>query len=119
MRKKIEKLVEKKGFGNNEYFFPFKLFYAILEIAEVGEMWKKGKNKWQNGKWKNKTYQEWEIKIAEELIDVIFYILDASRLVCPNVNLDKVFEHKYVKNLTREYRYGIDKTYEKLLEILK
>ena len=55
---------------------------------------------------------EWEVKgdteeeIAEELIDVIFYVLDASRLACPNVNMDKMFLKKLEKNRKRSYQYG-------------
>ena len=45
-------------------------------------------------------------KIAEELIDVIFYLLDASRLACPSVNMDAVFREKLKKNLSRPYQYG-------------
>lgn len=119
MRKKIGELVKQKGWGDNYYFFPFKLFYAVLELAETGEMWKKGKNLWQNGKWKNVPQQEWEDKIAEELIDVIFYILDASRLGCPHSNMDEIFKRKLEKNFGRKHQYGICDTYKQLLEILK
>jgi NTP pyrophosphatase (non-canonical NTP hydrolase) len=45
-------------------------------------------------------------KIAEELIDVIFYILDASRLACPDVNMDEMFQWKLAKNLGRPFQYG-------------
>jgi len=118
MREEIGKLVKQKGWGNNYYFFPFKLLYAFLELSEAGEMWKKGKDKWQEGKWKEATQIEWESKIAEELIDVIFYVLDASRLACPNVDMDKIFEGKLRKNFNREYQYGICDSYKKLLAIL-
>jgi hypothetical protein len=36
--------------------------------------------------------------IAEELIDTIFYVLDASRLACPSINMDKMFAKKLAKN---------------------
>ncbi len=49
---------------------------------------------------------ESEEKIAEELIDVLFYVLDASRLACPNVNMDEVFKRKLEKNHSRPYQYG-------------
>lgn len=119
MRKEIGELIKQKGWGNNYYFFPFKLFYAMLELAEAGEMWKKGKNRWQYEKWKNVTQKEWEDKIAEQLIDVIIYILDASRLGCPNSNMDKVFEEKLKKNFSRKYKYGTCDTYRKILEVLQ
>jgi len=47
-----------------------------------------------------------EEKIAEELIDVMFYVLDASRLACPNMNLDEVFQKKFEKNFSRPFQYG-------------
>ncbi|MGB8780319.1 MAG: hypothetical protein WCD81_06680 [Candidatus Bathyarchaeia archaeon] len=42
--------------------------------------------------------EESEEKIGEELIYVIFYVLDASRLACPSVNLDETFMKKLEKN---------------------
>ena len=39
-----------------------------------------------------------EEKIAEELVDVIFYVLDASRLACPTVDMDAMFKKKLEKN---------------------
>ena len=47
-----------------------------------------------------------EEKIAEELIDVIFYLLDASRLACPTIDMDMAFKEKLDKNRSRPYRYG-------------
>jgi len=47
-----------------------------------------------------------EEKIAEELVDAIFYVLDASRLACPSVNMDAMFKKKLEKNLGRPYQYG-------------
>ena len=47
-----------------------------------------------------------EEKIAEELIDVIFYVLDASRLACPKMDMDEVFKKKLEKHLGRPFQYG-------------
>ena len=91
MKKKIESLVLKKGFYNKREDIPKKLLFAFIELGEASDAWKKG---------------EPEEKIAEELIDVIFYLLDTSRLACPSVNMDKIFEKKLIKNLSRPYRYG-------------
>jgi len=52
--------------------------------------------------WKKGESQE---KIAEELIDVIFYVLDASRLACPSINMDEMFAGKLEKNKGRAYQY--------------
>jgi len=49
---------------------------------------------------------EGEEEIAEELVDVIFYVLDASRLACPSVNMDEIFKKKLERNKSREYQYG-------------
>ena len=74
MKKEIEKLVITKGFYNKIEDIPKKLLFAFIELGEASDAWKKG------------LPQE---KIAEELIDVIFYILDTSRLACPDMNMDK------------------------------
>ena len=91
MKKEIEKLVIKKGFYNKPKDIPKKLLFAFIELGEASDSWKKGAE---------------EEKIAEELIDVIFYVLDASRLACPTVNMDNMFKNKLEKNLSRPYRYG-------------
>ena len=80
-----------KGFYNKPEDIPKKLLFAFIELGEASDAWKKGQP---------------EEKIAEELIDVIFYILDASRLACPNMNMDEVFAKKLAKNLGRPYQYG-------------
>lgn len=91
MKAEIEKLVIAKGFYNKPEDIPKKLLFAFIESGEASDAWKKGLG---------------EEKIAEELIDVVFYILDASRLACPNMNMDEVFAKKLGKNLNRPYRYG-------------
>jgi len=37
---------------------------------------------------------------------VIFYVLDASRLIKPDANIDEVFERKWEKNMNRGFQYG-------------
>ena len=91
MKREIENLVLTKGFYNKPEDIPKKLLFAFIELGEASDAWKKG---------------EAEEKIAEELIDVIFYILDASRLACPNVNMDEVFRKKLEKNFGRPFQYG-------------
>jgi len=91
MKREIEELVLEKGFYNRPEDIPKKLLFAFIELGEASDSWKKGKS---------------ETKIAEELIDVIFYILDASRLACPSVNMDEMFLYKLEKNKKREYQYG-------------
>jgi NTP pyrophosphatase (non-canonical NTP hydrolase) len=91
MKKEIASLVLKKGFYNKREDIPKKLLFAFIELGEASDAWKKG---------------ETEEKIGEELVDVIFYLLDASRLACPTVDLDEAFRKKLRKNLSRPYQYG-------------
>ena len=90
-RRKVGELVVAKGFGNTPEEIPKKLLFAFIELGEAGDSWKKGRPKEET---------------IEELIDVIFYVLDASRLIDPSVDLDEVFERKLAKNLNRPHRYG-------------
>ena len=91
MKQEIEKLVITKGFYNKPEDIPKKLLFAFIELGEASDAWKKG---------------EAEEKIAEELIDVMFYVLDASRLACPTINMDEMFSRKLEKNLDRPFQYG-------------
>ncbi len=91
MKKEIETLVIEKGFYNRTEDIPKKLLFAFIELGEASDMWKKGRS---------------EEEIAEELVDVIFYVLDASRLACQSVNMDEIFQRKLEKNKSREYQYG-------------
>ncbi len=91
MKSEIGTLVREKGFYNDIEDIPKKMLFAFIELGEASDAWKKG---------------EEEEKIAEELIDVLFYVLDASRLACPNVDMDDMFLKKLEKNRRREYQYG-------------
>jgi NTP pyrophosphatase (non-canonical NTP hydrolase) len=91
MKKEIEKLVLEKGFYNRREDIPKKLLFAFIELGEASDAWKKGRS---------------EEEVAEELIDVIFYVLDTSRLACPNINMDRMFVNKLEQNKAREYQYG-------------
>jgi NTP pyrophosphatase (non-canonical NTP hydrolase) len=91
MKREIEALVVAKGFYNSREDIPKKLLFAFIELGEAADAWKKGLS---------------EETVAEELIDVIFYVLDASRLACPSVNMDKMSAEKLNKNRKRPYQYG-------------
>ena len=84
-------LVVAKGFGNTPEEIPNKLLFAFIELGEAGDSWKKAKPTEET---------------IEELIDVIFYVLDASRLIDPKADLDKIFEMKLAKNYSRPNQYG-------------
>ena len=90
-KRKIEQLVIEKGFGNSPDEIANKLLFAFIELGEAGDSWKKGKPGEET---------------VEELIDVIFYVIDASRLIAPGANLDEVFEKKWSKIMIRPFRYG-------------
>ena len=91
MKREIEQLVLDKGFYNKPEDIPKKLLFAFIELGEASDAWKKG---------------ECQETIAEELIDAIFYILDTSRLACPNMNMDQMFQQKLNKNKQRPHQYG-------------
>jgi len=90
-QRKIEELVKSKGFGNTPDEVANKLLFAFIELGEAGDSWKKGRP---------------SDETIEELIDVIFYVLDASRLIAPNANMDEEFEKKWAKNMNRSFQYG-------------
>lgn len=90
-KKKVAELVAAKGFGNSPQDIPDKLLFAFIELGEAGDSWKKGKP---------------TDETLEELIDVVFYVLDASRLIAPQADMDEVFEKKWSKNMGRPRRYG-------------
>ena len=88
---KVRQLVEAKGFGNSPQDIPNKLLFAFIELGEAGDSWKKGKP---------------TDETIEELVDVIFYVLDASRLIAPDADMDEAFERKWAKNMNRGFQYG-------------
>jgi NTP pyrophosphatase (non-canonical NTP hydrolase) len=45
-------------------------------LGEAADAWKKGLS---------------EEAVAEELVDVVFHVLDASRLACPSMDMDEMF----------------------------
>ncbi len=90
-KKKVAELVAAKGFGNTREDIANKILFAFIELGEVGDSWKKGMPPEET---------------IEELVDVIFYVLDASRLISPNANMDEVFEKKWAKNMNRPQQYG-------------
>jgi NTP pyrophosphatase (non-canonical NTP hydrolase) len=90
-KRRVGELVVAKGFGNTPEEIPNKLLFAFIELGEAGDSWKKAIPKEET---------------IEELIDVIFYVLDAARLIDPKADLDSVFDRKLAKNFDRPHRYG-------------
>ncbi|MEM2320596.1 MAG: hypothetical protein QXS79_01735 [Candidatus Bathyarchaeia archaeon] len=91
----VRRLVETKGFPDDETALSQKLLWAFVELGEAADAYKKG--------------EDWSV-ISEELIDVIFYILDFIGLVEKTrgieIDIDKIFLEKWRKNMNRPYQYG-------------
>jgi len=91
----IRQLVAEKGFPDDESALSQKLLWAFVELGEAADAYKKGEG--------------WEV-INEELIDVIFYVLDFIGLVEKTqgikVDVDRLFLEKWRKNMNRPRRYG-------------
>lgn len=91
----IRQLVAKKGFPDDESALIQKLLWALIELGEAGDAFKKGEN--------------WDV-VAEELVDAIFYILDFVGLIEKTqgikIDVDRVFLDKWRRNMERPRRYG-------------
>jgi NTP pyrophosphatase (non-canonical NTP hydrolase) len=94
-KKMVRKLVEVKGFPDDESALTQKLLWAFVELGEAADAYKKGK--------------DWLI-VSEELIDVIFYILDFIGLVEKTqgieIDVDRLFLEKWMRNMDRQKHYG-------------
>jgi len=94
-KKLIRELVAAKGFPNDESALTQKLLWAFVELGEAADAYKKG--------------ESWN-RVNEELIDVIFYILDFIGLVEKTkgiqVDVDHLFLEKWRKNMKRPEQYG-------------
>ena len=91
----VRRLVAEKGFPNDEQALPQKLLWAFVELGEAADAYKKGK--------------DWSL-VVEELMDVVFYILDFIGLVEKTqgitFDIDEIFLSKWERNMRREFRYG-------------
>jgi len=94
-KKLVRRLVDAKGFPNDESALTQKLLWAFVELGEAADAYKKG--------------EDWNI-VSEELIDVIFYILDFIGLVEKTqgieIDVDRLFLEKWRKNMARPKQYG-------------
>lgn len=94
----IRILVREKKHGDTLDDFEKKLLFAFIELGEASNIWKK-----------HGFDKEHLPKLAEELLDVIFYILDGYGLLFRELGIsspDKVFLEKLEQNMKREVRYG-------------
>jgi len=91
----VRRLVNAKGFPDDESALTQKLLWAFVELGEAADAYKKG--------------EDWNV-LSEELIDVIFYILDFIGLVEKTqgieIDVDRLFLEKWRKNMTRPRQYG-------------
>ena len=90
-KQKVAELVKAKGWPDTPDEIPMKLWFAFIELGEASQDVKKAQPK---------------EKIIEELVDVIFYIVHAARLIDPNADLDEAFEKKLARNYDRPFKYG-------------
>jgi len=92
--KQVRHLVKTKGFKYSWNDFPYKLLYGMIEFAEAADTWKKGGS---------------PDDIAEELVDVIFYVLDAYHILMDKYDVpdpETMFQMKLQKNMKRGKLYG-------------
>ena len=91
----VKRLVFEKGFPHDESALPQKLLWAFVELGEAADAYKKGMG--------------WSV-VCEELIDVVFYILDFIGVVEDSygirIDVDRVFLDKWRKNMSRPKKYG-------------
>lgn len=94
-KRMVRELVEAKGFPNDESALTQKLLWAFVELGEAADAYKKG--------------MDW-LKVCEELIDAVFYILDFIGLVEKTqgieIDVDRLFIDKWRINMERPRRYG-------------
>ncbi len=99
----IRELVKQKGHEDNfsdDIIFKKGLF-SVIELSESLDIIKK--------KGVRFLTLEDQSKVSEELIDVIFYILDIYGLLHRELEIedpDTVFNLKLSRNLNRAFRYG-------------
>ncbi|RLC83118.1 MAG: hypothetical protein DRI61_00350 [Chloroflexi bacterium] len=94
--KSIRDLVSEKGHEDSLEDIPLKLLFAIVEVSEAVDIWKKN------------NFKEIE-DIEEEIIDAVFYLLDAYGILLRDIggkDPDQMFEYKLKKNFKRPRRYG-------------
>jgi len=98
--KEIRKLVKAKGHEDSLSSVQLKLLFAVCEIAEAVDAWKK----WG---WDGQYNID---KICREIIDSIFYLLDAYGIIkreFPDTpSPDDTFLQKLRYNWNRGWRYG-------------
>lgn len=92
----IRKLVVEKKHENELKDVPTKLLFAIVEVCEAVQSWKKSGFLTVN-------------KTTEEIIDAIFYLLDVYGILVRDAHAvmpSTMFRLKLMKNMERPTRYG-------------
>ena len=105
----IRKLVKEKGHEDTLDSVYKKLLFAFVELAEATDVWKKNIMGTDNKI--ISPSKETLDKFEEELIDTLFYIMDAYGIVHREFKdisqtPDKVFCDKLAKNFGRSKHYG-------------
>jgi len=106
----ISQLAEQLGWGNNINHFQTKLWYAVIELCEAGNLWKhRGNPEHLAVYYGIENEEQFKKKLTEEVIDAIFYCLHALHCLDPTINPDAEFNRKFRINLNRRRAY-IDDT---------
>jgi len=101
----IAELAEEKGWGCN---VATKIYYAMIELGEAGDMWKHRDDKYYLLNELTINPEDLDKLIAIELIDAIYYCLHALHCLNPNINPDNIFKYKYNTNKKRNRFYADD-----------
>jgi len=105
----IASLAKEKNWGTN---LATKIYYAMIELGEAGDLWKHRKDtKYLSTELNICSELEMNHAIAEELIDTIFYCLHGLQCLDPTINPDALFVRKFKKNQKRNRVYVDDDSY--------
>jgi len=102
----IAHLARRLNWGNSRRHVATKIFYAIIELAEAGDVWKhRGDAKWLKEHYGIKSKKQLNAYMHEELIDAIFYCLHAIHCLNPSLDPDAEFIRKWNINAARKRHY--------------
>jgi len=102
----IDRLAINLGWGRTIKHFDTKLWYAVIELGEAGDLWKHREDaKYLREEHHIETYEQLEKALSQEIIDVIFYCLHALQCLNPNINPDAEFMDKWRINAKRKRIY--------------
>lgn len=106
---KVVELANMFGWGVSRRHVATKIYYAMIELAEAGDVWKhRGDKRWLMREMSISSEEELARHVIEELIDTIFYCLNGIYCLNPDTDVDSEFERKWRVNLERGRTYVDD-----------